>query len=193
MKRKNLRKLIRQLIKEQLGPKPAPGTVNKWGQSVSPIGGNPNAQMGYNCGVGGVCVPVAANSGVPGIYATLEECQNSCIGPPPGAGGAQGLPDISQAIQEATAENAPPSIISGLKRIQNARTPQQMAQIAQRMLKTNPMSTPPRGATGPGGTAKKPFWETRFGKWLWNFLYNAAESLGSALGGSIIERRKRRK
>ena len=99
MKKSELRKLIRQAIKEQIGPYPGPPKKDVR-PNVSPV--NPNQIgpatpiLGYNCVSmfgGNICQPVydiPANAGVTPPFATLAECmQAGCGGP--GGPGAQGM------------------------------------------------------------------------------------------------------
>ena len=99
MKKSELRKLIRQAIKEQIGPYPGPPKKDVR-PNVSYV--NPNQIgpatpiLGYNCVSnfgGNICQPVydiPANAGVTPPFATLAECmQAGCGGP--GGPGAQGM------------------------------------------------------------------------------------------------------
>ena len=96
MKKSELRKLIREMISEQIGPYPNP--PKKPRPNVSPVYGNQNQIgpatpiLGYNCIAAGpatnqqMCQPVydiPMNAGVQPEFANFAECMDAGCYPPP--------------------------------------------------------------------------------------------------------------
>ena len=113
MKKSELRKLIRNVIKEVISEQ-IPPIAGKDQMTPTPPGPNIPSNMGFNCAPGGICMPVPAEPGVnPGVYATFEECSNSCIAPPPPGGGGPGMPGQTKRAS-----------IQAKRRKKGARSPQ---------------------------------------------------------------------
>ena len=114
MKRLELRKLIRQAIKEQIGPSPGPlspaGTSNpkKPRPNVSSVNANQigpaTPVLGWDCATfpntAVLCMPIydiPMNAGVTPAFTTQAECMESGCPNNPGADGAQGMsPSLSK-------------------------------------------------------------------------------------------------
>jgi hypothetical protein len=118
---------------------------------------------------------VGAYTGPVGLTQAIPTSTNQ-----PTGGGVQ-INSADQALQMAQQHGAPNDVVAGLS--QMAQKPASQAMIAKKILRSNGlMSGRPGGRPG-GGMAKKPFWDTKFGKLLFIFLAGAA----GAAGGSLFE------